>query len=154
MGTRGLTAYAACKLEGFLLPRIPAIIKLMAKILIIEDDTFLASVLMQELGKEHEVRRADDGLLALKALKDWTPEMMILDLMMPNMDGFEFLEQVKKNATHASIPVLVLTNLGGKEDLARAKAAGALEAIVKVELTPKQVHQRVNDFIAQHVKKA
>lgn len=126
----------------------------MAKILLAEDDTFLATVVMSELSKEHETRRVPDGEQVFLVLEHWQPDLIVLDLLMPNMDGFQVLERLKQDPSRSSIPVLVLTNLGSREDLERAKKAGAAETIVKVDFTPQQLHQRINLFIAQGMKKA
>lgn len=118
----------------------------MKKILLAEDDTFLASVVVGELGKEHEVRRVPDGEHVLPALGEWRPDLILLDLVMPNMDGFQVLELLRQDASRASIPVLVLTNLGGK-DLERAKEMGARDTIVKIDYTPRELHEKINKFL-------
>jgi len=103
------------------------------KILIIEDDRFLSLVLKGRLEREgFEVYQAFDGNEALEALKKITPDIILLDLIMPNMSGFEFLESLRSDPQYASIPVVVVSNLGQESDIEKAKSLGVIEYYVKV----------------------
>jgi two-component system alkaline phosphatase synthesis response regulator PhoP len=103
------------------------------KILIIEDDRFLSLVLKGRLEKEgFEIYQAFDGNEALEILKKNIPDMILLDLIMPNMSGFEFLESLRSDPQYASIPVVVVSNLGQESDIEKAKSLGVIEYYVKV----------------------
>jgi len=103
------------------------------KILIVEDDKFLSLVLKGRLEKEgFEVYQAFDGNEALETLKKITPDIILLDLIMPNMSGFEFLESLRSDPQYASIPVVVVSNLGQESDIEKAKSLGVIEYYVKV----------------------
>ena len=113
----------------------------MSKILVVEDDNFLANAYRVKLSKEgFEVRLARDGDEAIASLSDFMPDLIILDLVMPGKDGFTTLSELKANNKWESIPVLIASNLGQKEDIERGLKLGATDFIVKSNLS-------MNDFI-------
>lgn len=119
-------------------------------VLIIEDDEFLRDVISQKLSKEgFEIFMAIDATEALALIEKHRPRIVLLDLILPGMDGFEFLAQLKKSPANKDIPVIVLSNLGQKEDQDRAKAAGAVDYLVKSDHTPAEIVQRIRDVIKQ-----
>lgn len=104
----------------------------MRLILIVDDnpDVRLAlSTLLEDEG--YEVAEASDGDLGLDAARERKPDLILLDLMMPRMDGFETLKELKKDETLADIPVVVLTARRGTEDMALARALGATNYLNK-----------------------
>jgi len=104
-----------------------------AKMLIIEDDKFLSLVLKGRLEREgFEVFQAFDGNEALEILKKDIPDLILLDLIMPNMSGFEILEFLRSDPQYSSIPVVVVSNLGQESDIEKAKNLGVIEYYVKV----------------------
>ncbi len=108
----------------------------MKKILIAEDDTFIANALRIKLTKSgYEVKMTVDGEEALSALKLFTPDLIILDLILPKKDGFQVLEELKKNDRFRHIPVMIASNLGQKEDIDRGLKLGAADYIVKSDLS-------------------
>jgi len=112
------------------------------KILIVEDERPIAKAL--ELKLEHsgfEAEIASDGVEAIEKLKNGTYDFMILDLVMPRMDGFEVLSKLKELKN--KIPVLVATNLSQEEDLERAKKLGATEYFVKSDTPIAELVDRV-----------
>ena len=83
----------------------------MKKILVAEDDKFLANAYRVKLTKSgYEVKMASDGEDVIKALSEYTPDLIILDLMMPKVDGFTVLKEVKNNDRWKNIPILVASN--------------------------------------------
>lgn len=103
------------------------------KILIVEDDKFLSLVLKGRLEKEGIiVIQAFDGKDALDVLKKDIPDLILLDLIMPNMSGFEFLETLRQDPQYSTIPVVVISNLGQESDIEKAKTLGVIEYYVKV----------------------
>lgn len=116
----------------------------MKRILIIEDDQLLLKMYKIKLSSEgFEVDTALDGIEGLKKLSEKIPDMILLDLMMPNMDGFEFLEIIRKNPAFKEIPVVIFTNLGQERDLQRAKKIGVADYLIKADLTPQQVVDKI-----------
>lgn len=125
----------------------------MARILVVEDEELLSSIIVRELANAgHDVRAAYNGEEAVQHASSDTPELILLDLIMPKMDGFQVLETLKKNPGTASIPVVVLSNLGQKEDIEKAKSSGAFDYMVKINFAPKEVCAKVKE-IMEKVKK-
>jgi CheY-like chemotaxis protein len=103
------------------------------KILIVEDDRFLSLVLKGRLDKEgFLVSQAFDGAEGLTMVRQDKPDLIILDLIMPKMSGFEFLEAVSIDPQLSQIPVVVASNLGQESDIAKAKSLGVANYYVKV----------------------
>lgn len=115
-----------------------------AKILIVEDDKFLRDLIVQKLKREgFATSEAVDGEEGLKIAKDKRPDIILLDLILPGLDGFEVLRQIKSDNSTASIPVIVLSNLGQKEDMDRAIAGGAEAFMVKAHFTPGEIIAKI-----------
>ncbi len=107
------------------------------KVLVVEDDSFLAGIYTTKLGLEgFEVLSAGDGEAGLKMAKKEIPDIILLDILMPKMDGFEVLDELKKDPTTQKIPVIVLTNLGQKEDVERGLKGGAADYLIKAHFVP------------------
>lgn len=121
----------------------------MKKILIVEDDRFLLNAYKYKLERSgFEVITALDGEEALKVLKNDLPDLIILDLIMPNKDGFEVLEEIKKDLNLKKIPVIVCSNLGQPEDIKKAKELGASDYFIKSDLSLEEIVVRINKFLA------
>ena len=120
----------------------------MAKILIVEDDRTLVKMYQIKLTLENfEVEVAYDGEEGLEKLKNVSPDLVLLDLAMPKMDGFEFLEKMMADSSLKKIPVVVLSNLGQESDVEKAKKLGARDYLTKVNLTPKQVVEKIKRYL-------
>jgi len=120
----------------------------MKKILVAEDDNFLANAYRLKLTKaEFEVKLVTDGEEALQALQTFTPDLIILDLVMPKKDGFAVLEELKNSDKWKHIPVLVASNLGQSEDIVKATKLGADDYIVKTDLSMKNLLVKINSFL-------
>ncbi len=119
------------------------------KVLIVEDDFFVSDIYETKFRNEGcDVTAVGDGAKAMAKLGEGlVPDVILLDLIMPNMDGKEFLEKVKSLPNVSSVPVLVLSNLSQEEDIKGSLALGAKEYIVKSHLTPTEVFQRVCEFL-------
>ncbi|OGF86574.1 hypothetical protein A3B19_00510 [Candidatus Giovannonibacteria bacterium RIFCSPLOWO2_01_FULL_46_32] len=110
------------------------------KILVIEDDKFLRELLVGKLKKEgYATTEAVDGEGGLDAAKKDPPHLIMLDLVLPGADGFEILQSLKNNPDSSKIPVIVLSNLGSREDIDRALSLGAKEFLVKAHHTPQEI---------------
>ncbi|MBI4094686.1 MAG: response regulator [Candidatus Liptonbacteria bacterium] len=102
------------------------------KLLIAEDDRFLSSLLKARLEKDQfEVKIASDGEEVLEILKAFKPDIIVLDLIMPRLSGFEVLEALSVDPQYSSIPVIVLSNLSQESDMERAKQLGVAEYFIK-----------------------
>ncbi len=118
------------------------------KVLIIEDDGFLASIYAQKLELEgFEVAFATNGEDGLKLAQKDKPDLMLLDLLMPQMDGFEVLEKVKADPATKDIKVLVLSNLGQKEDVDRCMKLGAVGYMIKAHSLPEETVKRIKEIL-------
>ena len=117
----------------------------MAKtILIIEDDKFLRELIVRKLNEEDfEVSEAVDGEEGIKKIKEEKPDLILLDLILPGIDGFEVLSQMKKESTLASIPVIILSNLGQKDDVEKGLKMGAVDYLIKAHFTPGEIIEKI-----------
>lgn len=114
------------------------------KVLIIEDDKFLRDLMTQKLANEgFSVKEATDGEEGLKTALEDPPDLILLDLILPRLDGFDVLEKIKKDSRLSSLPVLVLSNLGQKEDVTRAMSLGAEDFLVKSNFTLGEVVEKI-----------
>ncbi|MDO8505001.1 MAG: response regulator [bacterium] len=119
------------------------------KILIVEDDSFLAGIYAGKFESEgFKVSLATDGELGLKLAKKELPNIILLDVLLPKLDGFEVLEKLKANATTRVIPVVLLTNLGQKEDVERGFALGAADYLIKAHFMPAETIEKVKKVLA------
>ncbi len=113
-------------------------------VLVVEDDEFLVNAYRTKLTKDgFDVHFAVDGEEALKTLATLHPNVILLDLVLPNRDGFTVLEEIKKNPSLSKIPVIIATNLSQKDDVERCKKLGAHEFIVKSELSLDDIVARI-----------
>src|SRR3989344_8222266 len=101
-------------------------------ILVVEDDKFLRELISQKLIKEgFSVEGAVDGEEGIKKIKELKPAVVLLDLILPGIDGFEVLLKMKGDQSTASIPVIILSNLGQKEDVEKGLKLGAVDYLIK-----------------------
>jgi len=97
-------------------------------ILIIEDDIFLREMIGQKLIKEgYDILEAVDGEKGIKMVEGKKPDLVLLDLILPGIDGFEVLSRMKENPELSEIPVIILSNLGQREDVERGLKMGAVD---------------------------
>jgi len=114
------------------------------KILIIEDDKFLRELIGQKLLKEgYDIVEAVDGEKGIKSIKDEKPDLVLLDLILPGMDGFEVLTKIKEDAGIAQIPVIILSNLGQKDDIEKGLKMGAVDYLIKAHFTPGEIIDKI-----------
>src|SRR3989344_1064188 len=98
----------------------------MKNILVVEDDKFLRELISQKLLKEgYAALEAVDGEDGIKKIKEEKPDLILLDLILPGIDGFEVLTKMKEDPELSKIPVIILSNLGQKEDVERGLKLGA-----------------------------
>lgn len=110
------------------------------KILLIEDEEMLANMYEVKFKNEgYDLVKAMDGSQGLEMAKSVMPDFILLDIIMPKMDGFSVLKTLKEDAVTKNIPVMLLTNLGQDEDVERGKQLGAVGYLVKANITPSEV---------------
>jgi DNA-binding response OmpR family regulator len=118
------------------------------KILVVEDDPMINSMYKTKFKVAgFEVFTADNGVTGLELVKKEKPDIVMLDVMLPQLDGFSVLEQIKKDETTKDIPVIMLTNLGTDEDKAKGARMGALDYLVKASLTPGQISEKIKQIL-------
>lgn len=113
-------------------------------ILIVEDDFFLLNIYSTKFeGENYKVFIAEDGERGLALAKLKKPDIILLDILMPKLDGFGFLRGIKKDDKLASIPIILLTNLSQRKDIDRGLAMGADDYLVKAHFMPSEVVEKV-----------
>ena len=118
------------------------------KILLIEDDKFLRELMSKKLvNMEYDVVSAVDGESGLAMIKETKPDAVLLDLILPGINGFEVLERAKKDPEIANIPVIILSNLGQKEDIERGLGLGAVDFMVKAHFTPQEIVNKLKAIL-------
>jgi two-component system, response regulator len=121
----------------------------MAKIAIVEDDQAISQMYRLKFEAEgYEVETAANGKLGLALIEKMRPDIILLDLMMPEMDGEEMLDKLRLTDWGKNIKVIILTNVGKEEAPATLKQLGVHRFIVKAEMTPRQVAELVKDELA------
>lgn len=118
------------------------------KILIVEDDKFLRELIVQKLLTEnYETIEAIDGEEAIKMIKEKKPDLILLDLILPKANGFEVLEKIKEDAVTSQIPVIILSNLGQKDDVEKGLKLGAVDYLIKAHFTPNEIIQKIKAVV-------
>ena len=121
---------------------------MITKICIIEDDEFLRELIVAKLKREgFATLELADGMEAVKKINEEKPDLILLDLILPGIDGFEVLTLIKRDKNIVNIPVIILSNLGQKEDIERGFKLGAVDYLVKAYFTPSEVLDKIKSFI-------
>lgn len=122
----------------------------MHKVLVVEDDTYLGNAYRVKLTKAgYDVRVALDGEEAIRFANSFVPEIIILDLIMPKRDGFATLEELRHDEKWKTIPIIVASNLGQKEDIEKSMRLGATDFIVKSELDLNDLITKIHTLLAK-----
>ncbi|MEI8187366.1 MAG: response regulator [Candidatus Saccharibacteria bacterium] len=117
------------------------------KILLVEDDNALADIYFKRLDSEgFEVKRVNNGESALAAAVEFHPDLIVLDIMMPEINGFEVLDILKNTPATAQIKVMMLTALGQESDQEKAKTLGADAYLVKSQIITGEVVSRIKSM--------
>ena len=121
----------------------------MKKILIVEDEQALQKTLGEILTQEgYEVIAASDGEMGLTLARDNNPNLILLDLILPKVSGFEVLKQLKGNNLTKDIPVIVLTNLEGVEEVDKAVSLGATTYLVKSQYSLEELVSKIKEIVS------
>ena len=117
------------------------------KILLVEDDPFLLSMYSSKFELENFfIGCADDGEKGLEMAKTEKPDIILLDIMLPGIDGFEVLKRLKADSSTAGIPVIMLTNLNQKDEYERGMKLGAVDFLIKAHYLPSEVVKKIKDI--------
>jgi len=120
----------------------------MKKIILIEDDEFLFDVYKLKLEKENfKVEVVRDGSRALEKIKEQKPDMILLDIVLPNLDGWEILKQIKSNDEIKNIPVIILSNLAQEEQIKKSLKLGAIKYLVKSQYMPSEIIKEIKEIL-------
>jgi len=120
------------------------------KILLIEDDPFLSSLLKNRFSKEGlEVMYAKDGQEAVTILKDASPDVILLDLILPKKSGFEVMEAIRQDPQLRDAPIIIISNLGQPEDMQKGQELGAVEYFVKAKTSIDDLVKNVLEFLTK-----
>lgn len=127
----------------------------MTKILVAEDDKLISGSLCEALKTAgYEAIPAYDGEEAVAKAKENVPDLVLLDIMMPKLDGISVLWEIKANPATAGIPVVVLTNIGDVDTISKIVEAGAVDYLLKSDQSVDDIIQKVKDVLARSVKLA
>ena len=117
-------------------------------ILVVEDDKFLRELMAQKLIREgFKISEAVDGEEGLKKIKEEKPGLVLLDLILPGIDGFEVLSRMKEDPEVSQTPVIILSNLGQREDVERGLKLGATDYLIKAHFTPGEIIEKIKNII-------
>lgn len=117
-------------------------------VLIVEDEKMLADMYSTKFKMEgFDASTANDGVAGLEAIKEVKPDIILLDVIMPKLDGFAVLKELRSTGLADHTPVLLLTNLGQDEDVKRGKELGATDYFVKANHTPAEVVMKVKEIL-------
>lgn len=118
------------------------------KILIIEDDKFLRDLIVRKLKSEgFDILEAIDGNEGLKKIQEEKINLVLLDLILPGIDGFEVLKKMKENSLATKIPVIILSNLGQRDDVERGLKLGAQDYLIKAHFTPQEIVDKIKGLL-------
>ena len=119
------------------------------KILVIEDEATLQKALNEVLSRDgYEVVSSLDGLRGLELVKEENPDLILLDIILPKMDGFEVLKRIKEDDKIAQIPVIILTNLSDLSDIQKALDLGATTYLVKADFHIEDVLKKIEKVLS------
>jgi len=117
-------------------------------VLLVEDNDFIRNMYQLKLSKAGlTVEEAVDGKQALEKIAAKKPDLVLLDMMMPNMSGIDVLKQLNKDKLIPELPVIVLTNIMNSQAITEARDLGARDYIIKTDLTPSQVIDKLKPFL-------
>ena len=120
----------------------------MKKILLIEDEEIMIDLLQRKLTQEgYEISVTRDGEEGLKTMREVSPDLILLDIIMPKMGGFEVMEEMQKDKELKKIPVIIISNSGQPVEIDRAQKLGAKDWLIKIEFDPQEVVEKVKKLI-------
>lgn len=120
----------------------------MVHVFLVEDDEFLVGIYQKKFEMEgFKVSIATNGERALADIKKKKPDIVLLDVLLPKLDGFAVLEKLKAEGSTKDIPVVLLTNLGQKDDVDKGLRAGAVDYLIKAHFKPSEIVDKVKKVL-------
>lgn len=120
----------------------------MKKILLVEDEPFLIDIYTTKLKKAgFGVSVARDGDSALRVVKEEKPELVLLDIVLPHIDGWEILRKIKSNKELKEVKIIVLSNLGQKQEVEKGLKLGATKYLIKAHYTPTEIIEEIKNIL-------
>ena len=120
-------------------------------ILLIEDEKVLANLLKQRLEKEgFNINLARDGEEALKILKNIKPDLVLLDIILPKISGFELMDILRNDPSYNQAPIVIISNLGQESDIEKGQVLGAIGYFVKAKMSIEDLVKKVKGFLTEH----
>lgn len=120
----------------------------LGKILVVEDEKFLRELIVQKLSKDgFTVEFGVDGIEGIKKAEEFKPDLIFLDLVLPGLHGFDVLSQLKNNPNTNYIKVVILSNLGQREDVDKGMSLGAIDYMVKAHFTPDEIVEKAKKLL-------
>lgn len=127
----------------------------MSKVLIIEDDPPYRKIYKRKFEVSgFQVEVAENGAIGLAKMREFMPDIVFVDLMMPQMDGFHFLDEAKADASLRGVPIVVLTNLSTSEDAEKVLQKGALAILVKSDTEPNAIVEKAEEILNSRSREA
>lgn len=118
------------------------------RVLIVEDDPLLLRVLSESFAEQgYHISTVENGLEVMKSVEEFKPDLILLDLILPGMDGFAILKELKTNEDTKEIPVVVVSNLGNEGDVKSCKSLGAEEYFIKANVEVDQIIKSVEKVL-------
>ena len=118
------------------------------KIVWVEDDQLLSDIISRKLSQTKCILfRTEKGEEALKIIDEKMPDVIMLDIILPGMDGFEILRRIKSNPKINRIPVILLSNLSQASDIKKGKSLGAVKFMVKATVTPNDIIEQIKEVL-------
>lgn len=125
------------------------------KIMWVEDDLFLSDMIARKCASNHcDLMHATNSETTFELLKKDTPDIIILDILLPGKNGFEILEELKKSDQTKNIPVVILSNFGQKDEIEKGLKLGAEKYLIKATLTLDEILSEVNNVLKSHINKS
>ncbi|MBU0731884.1 response regulator [Patescibacteria group bacterium] len=118
------------------------------KIVLVEDDKFLSKMYQSKLSMEGmDVNAAYDGEEGLEMVKKEKPDIILLDIVLPKMEGWDVLKAIKDDLEVKDIPVIILSNLGQEEDVRKGQSLGAADYLIKAHFVPREVIEKIKSIL-------
>lgn len=122
--------------------------KSLGKVLLIEDDLPMVKMYNTKLVKENfEIEVAYTGEEGLEKIKEWKPDLVVLDLMIPKIGGMELLEKLRADPKTKNLPVIILSNLSQEQDITKSRQLGVKDFMIKANYTPSQVVEKIKSYL-------
>jgi CheY-like chemotaxis protein len=120
------------------------------KVLIVEDEEIILDLLQKKITKEgYKTAVARDGEEGLKVMKEFQPDLILLDIIMPKMDGFGVMTEMQKDPFLKKIPIIIISNSGQEVEIERAQKLGAKDFLIKTEFDPQEVIDKIEKQIGK-----